>query len=66
MVTHAGTIRAILATILHLQGDLYWKFKIGNTSLTVIDYDGKTELPESHAYIIGVNDTSHLYPLRKK
>lgn len=60
VVTHAGTIRAILATMLRLKGDLYWKFKISNTSITIIDYDGKSEFQKSNAYIIGVNDTYHI------
>lgn len=61
IVTHAGPIRALLSVMLRLHHDFFWKFKISNASLTVIEYDGMKDLSESDSYIIGVNDTSHLY-----
>ncbi|HHW04090.1 MAG TPA: alpha-ribazole phosphatase [Thermoanaerobacterales bacterium] len=61
VVTHAGPIRALLSVILNLHYDLFWKFKISNASLTVVEYDGQKELNRSGAYIVTVNDTYHLY-----
>lgn len=61
IVTHAGPIRALLSIILNLHYDLFWKFKISNASLTVVEYDGQKDLAQSDAYIVTVNDTFHLY-----
>ncbi|WP_422445233.1 alpha-ribazole phosphatase [Thermoanaerobacterium sp. DL9XJH110] len=61
IVTHAGPVRALLASILNLKDDFFWKFKISNASLTVIEYDGMADLNESNAFIITVNETYHLY-----
>lgn len=61
IVTHAGPIRALLSVILNLHYDLFWKFKISNASLTVVEYDGQKELAQSDAFIVSVNDTYHLY-----
>ncbi|MCR4432026.1 MAG: alpha-ribazole phosphatase [Tepidanaerobacteraceae bacterium] len=61
IVTHAGPIRALLSVILNLHYDLFWKFKISNASITVVEYDGKEELARSSAYVVAVNDTYHLY-----
>lgn len=60
VVTHAGPIRAILAQILNLKRDLFWKFKISNSSITELVYEGENELPYSRAFIGQVNDTCHL------
>lgn len=60
VVSHAGPIRAILSVLLNLKQDFFWKFKISNTSLTVIEYDGLKQLSESDAFIVTVNDTYHL------
>lgn len=61
VVTHAGPIRAILAQILNLKKDLFWKFKISNSSITEFVYRGERKLSESDAFIGQVNDTCHLY-----
>jgi alpha-ribazole phosphatase len=60
VVSHAGPIRAILSVLLNLKQDFFWKFKISNTSLTVIEYDGLKQLSDSDAFIVTVNDTHHL------
>lgn len=60
VVSHAGPIRAMLFTLLDLKPSFFWKFKISNTSLTIIEYDGQKELRESDAFIVTVNNTSHL------
>lgn len=60
VVSHAGPIRAILSVLLNLKQNFFWKFKISNTSLTIIEYDGLKELPDSDAFIVTVNDTYHL------
>lgn len=60
VVSHAGPIRAILSVLLNLKQDFFWKFKISNTSLTIIEYDGLKQLSESDAFIVMVNDTYHL------
>jgi alpha-ribazole phosphatase len=60
IVTHAGPIRALLAVILGLEKGKFWKFKISNTSLTVVEYDGLSDLAHSDAYILAVNDINHL------
>lgn len=60
VVTHAGPIRAILSVLLNLKQDFFWKFKISNTSLTIIEYDGLRELAESDAFIVTVNNTYHI------
>lgn len=60
IVSHAGPVRAILLILLNLKYELFWKFKISNTSLTEIVYDGLKDLGESDAFIGRVNDTSHL------
>lgn len=60
VVSHAGPIRAILSVLLNLEQKLFWKFKISNTSLTVLEYGGLKELAESDAFIVTVNDTYHL------
>lgn len=60
IVTHAGTIRAILAVLLNLKVEMFWKFKISNASLTIIKYDGEADLGKSDAFIAIVNDTSHM------
>lgn len=60
VVSHAGPIRAMLFTLLDLKPSFFWKFKISNTSLTIIEYDGRKELKESDAFIVTVNNTSHL------
>lgn len=60
VVSHAGPIRAILSVLLNLRQDFFWKFKISNTSVTIIEYDGQKELPESDAFIVTVNNTYHL------
>jgi alpha-ribazole phosphatase len=59
-VSHAGPIRAILSVLLNLKEEFFWKFKIGNTSLTIIEYDGLKQLSESDAFIVTVNDEYHL------
>lgn len=61
IASHAGPIRALLSVILNLHYDLFWKFKISNASLTVVEYDGQDELDQSGAFIVTVNDTYHLY-----
>lgn len=66
VVTHAGPIRAILAQILNLKRDFFWKFKISNTSVTELVYRGEEELSESDAFIGQVNDTCHLYDLKRE
>jgi alpha-ribazole phosphatase len=60
IVTHAGPIRALLSVILGLEKEKFWKFKISNTSLTVLEYDGTTDLGLSDAFIVAVNDINHL------
>lgn len=60
VVSHAGPIRAILSVLLNLRQDFFWKFKISNTSITIIEYDGQKELAESDAFIVTVNNTYHL------
>lgn len=60
VVTHAGPIRAILAQVLNLKRDLFWKFKISNSSITELVYEGEEELSCSSAFIGQVNDTCHL------
>ncbi|MGI5858739.1 MAG: alpha-ribazole phosphatase [Tepidanaerobacteraceae bacterium] len=60
VVSHAGPIRAILSVLLNLKQDFFWKFKISNTSLTIIEYDGLKQLSDSDAFIVTVNDTHHL------
>ena len=60
VVSHAGPIRAVLSVLLNLRQDFFWKFKISNTSLTIIEYDGQKELAESNAFIVTVNNTYHL------
>ncbi len=60
VVSHAGPIRAVLSVLLNLKQSFFWKFKISNTSLTVIEYDGLKELSDSDAFIVTVNDTYHL------
>jgi len=60
VVSHAGPIRAVLSVLLNLKKDFFWKFKISNTSLTIIEYDGQKELAESNAFIVTVNNTYHL------
>jgi len=60
VVSHAGPIRAILLVLLNLDYERFWKFKISNTSLTEIVYDGSEDLNKSDAFIGRVNDTSHL------
>ena len=60
VVSHAGPIRAILSVLLNLKQDFFWKFKISNTSLTVIEYNGLKQLSDSDAFIVTVNDTHHL------
>lgn len=60
IATHAGPIRAILSVLLDLKWEFFWKFKISNTSLTIIDYDGSAHLQESDAFIVTINDTYHL------
>ena len=60
VVSHAGPIRAVLSVLLNLRQDFFWKFKISNTSLTIIEYDGQKELAESDAFIVTVNNTYHL------
>lgn len=65
IVSHAGPIRAVLLTLLNLKYEFFWKFKISNTSLTIIEYDGEKDLGESEAFIVTVNNESHLNPCRK-
>jgi alpha-ribazole phosphatase len=60
VVSHAGPIRAVLSVLLNLKQDFFWKFKISNTSLTIIEYDGLKRLSESDAFIVTVNDACHL------
>lgn len=60
VVSHAGPIRAILSVLLNLRQDFFWKFKISNTSITIIEYDGQKELAESDAFIVTANNTYHL------
>ena len=64
VVSHAGPIRAILSVLLNLKQDFFWKFKISNTSLTIIEYDGLKQLSESDAFIVMVNDTFKVYMIR--
>lgn len=56
VVSHAGPIRAFLSVILELKKQFFWKFKISNASLTIVNYDGE----EDDSFIVTVNDTSHL------
>jgi len=60
VVSHAGPIRAVLSVLLNLRREFFWKFKISNTSLTIIEYDGLQDLWESDAFIVTVNNTYHL------
>lgn len=60
VATHAGPIRAILAQILDLKWEFFWKFKITNTSVTEFVYDGSGDLKDSKSFIVSVNNVCHL------
>ncbi len=52
IVTHGGTIRAALKVLLELDGHVWRRFHIGNTSITRIGW------PEGQAHCVG--DAAHL------
>lgn len=55
VVTHAGPIRAFLSVLLRLEKSFFWKFKISNASLTIVNYNGN----DDDSYIVSINDTCH-------
>lgn len=59
-VTHAGAIRAVLMSMLDLDVKHFWKFKISNASLTVVNLDDRGGVWSDDSYIIKVNETAHL------
>ena len=54
MVTHGGTVRALLTHMLDMRLDLYWRFGIRPASVSVLDVYPEGAITE----VIG--DTSHL------
>ncbi|MFO7151845.1 MAG: alpha-ribazole phosphatase [Bacillota bacterium] len=60
VVTHAGPIRAVLMSILELGAEHYWKFKISNASITVVNWDDSGDVGGDGSFIIKVNETAHL------
>ncbi|MCG0276387.1 MAG: alpha-ribazole phosphatase [Thermosediminibacteraceae bacterium] len=59
IVTHAGPIRAILMAVLGLDIMHFWKFKISNGSITILNLEGD-ELNSDNTFIVKVNETGHL------
>lgn len=60
VVTHAGPIRAVLMSILELDIKHFWKFKISNASITVVNLDDSGDVCSDGSFIIKVNETAHL------
>jgi len=55
IAAHGGVLRVIIANVLGIELNDYWKFRLDNVSLNIIDYyeNGK-------AIVNVLNDTSHL------
>ncbi|MDA8234804.1 MAG: alpha-ribazole phosphatase [Clostridia bacterium] len=54
IAAHGGTIRVILASILGMELNQYWRLRQDNTALNIVDYYGEK------AIVALVNDISHL------
>jgi broad specificity phosphatase PhoE len=54
VVTHGGTLRVILVTLLGLEIDRRWPFAFDNTSLSKVEWSG------SRVDVRSINDTCHL------
>ncbi|GAW91512.1 alpha-ribazole phosphatase [Calderihabitans maritimus] len=55
VVSHGGTIRAVICAVLDLEMDRIWQFRQDNTAVNIIEfYEGRT-------VISLLNDTHHLY-----
>jgi len=57
IAAHGGTIRIILASILHMDLNQYWRLRQDNTALNIVDFYNEK------AIVSLVNDVSHLCDL---
>ena len=57
MVSHGGTLRAMMVSMLGLPVESMWRLRLSNAGLSVI-----TTFDEGGATIDLLNDTSHLGP----
>ena len=55
VVTHGGTLRALIARLLGLPAQKMWKFRFANTGLSVVNV-----FEDGSAVVDLLNDTSHL------